>query len=501
MSLKIQRSMADGAMWMMLFKLTERGLGAISTLLLVRLLAPSDFGIVAMAISFIAMAELLAAFGFDVALIQERNPSLEHYHTAWTLNVLLGLGITLLMAGSARPIAVFYKQPDVFWVVLALALGPLITGCENIGVVAFRKNLEFRREFAFQINRKLAGFTVVVPLAFWLHSYWALVAGTLASKLAGTLMSYRVQGFRPRFSLSKAATLFGFSKWLLLSNALTFLKARTSDFLIGRLLGPAVLGLYNVSCEFAYLPTTEFSAPINRALLPGFAQIAQDRPALLSAYTNAIGFVSMLVVPAAAGIFSVAQLLVPVALGPKWLGAVPLLQVLAFNGALMLLESSIYTVLIGTGHPGVLTRVNAVYIVVQFGLMLLWVGSHGAIGAAYASLSATVCAAPFYLYFLRRYTGIPVLVFMRAIARPVAASSVMMIVLHLALPADVATMPVLVAGAWLAAGVGGGLLVYVAALALIWLALGRPDGVERMAIGRLRTELRERFGIGQHGNA
>jgi lipopolysaccharide exporter len=497
MSLKIQRSMADGAMWMMLFKLTERGLGAISTLLLVRLLAPSDFGIVAMAVSFIAMAELLAAFGFDVALIQERNPSLEHYHTAWTLNALLGLGITLLMAASAGPIALFYKQPAVFWVVLALALGPLITGCENIGVVAFRKNLEFRREFAFQINRKLAGFMVVVPLAFWLRSYWALVAGTLASKLAGTLMSYRVHEFRPHFSLSKLRSLFGFSKWLLLNNILGFLKARTSDFFIGRMRGAEELGLYNVSSEFANLPTTELSAPINRALLPGFAQIGNDPSALFSAYTNAISFVSLLVVPAAAGIFSIAELLVPVVLGPKWTGAAPLIRVVAINGAMTVVEGGIYSIMLAIGYPRDLTRINGVHVVVQLGLMLSLVASFGAIGAAYASLCASLCAAPFYLYYLRKHTGIPVFVFARAIARPLMAAAVMMVVLLLTLPSDIKALSISAAGVWLAIGVGIGAATYIVALILVWLALGRPDGVERMTIGRMRAQLRDRFRVGQ----
>jgi O-antigen/teichoic acid export membrane protein len=496
MSLKIQRSMADGAMWMMLFKLTERALGVVSTVVLVRLLSPGDFGIVAMAISFIAMAELLAAFGFDVALIQERDATVEHYHTAWTLNALMGLGITVLMLAAAAPVAAFYRQPEVFWVVVALSFGPLIGGLENIGVIAFRKDLQFRSEFLFQIVRKLAGFVVVIPLAAWTHSYWALVAGTLASKLAGTTMSYRMHEFRPRLSLAMTGRLFGFSKWLLVSNMLGFLRLRLSDFLIGRLHGPGVLGLYNVSAEFAYLPTTELSAPINRALLPGFARMAHDVPALSSAYENAMGFLALLAVPAAAGIYSVAPLLVPVVLGSQWSGAAPLLQVLAINGALTLLESSIYTVMVGAGHPGIMTRVGIVHVAAQIGGMLLLVGPLGARGAAYATLAASVMAAPLYLFFLRRRVGIPMRVFVRAIARPVAAAASMMLILYLALPRDVAALSALAAGAWLAAGVLAGAASYAAALALFWLAMGRPDGTERLAIARLRHELRERLGIG-----
>ncbi len=97
MSQDVQGEMARGALWMVLFKLLERSLGLISTLILVRLLSPIDFGIIAMATSFIFMAELLTAFGFDVALIQKQDATEEHYHTAWTCNVLLGLLITAAM--------------------------------------------------------------------------------------------------------------------------------------------------------------------------------------------------------------------------------------------------------------------------------------------------------------------------------------------------------------------------------------------------------------------
>ncbi len=493
MSQEIQRSMAHGAAWMVLFKLLERSLGAISTLILVRLLAPKDFGIVAMASSFIAMAELLSAFGFDVALIQKQDAPEEHYHTAWTLNALMGLAITVAMVVLAKPVAAFYKEPGLFWGVLALALGPAITGCENVGVVAFRKELNFRREFRFQISRKLAGFSVVVPLAFWLHSYWALVAGTLAGKLAGTVMSYRIHPFRPRFSLVGAGTLFHFSKWLLLSNFLGFVRTRASDFVLGRMLGPATLGLYNVSGEFANLPTTELGAPINRALLPGFAQIGNNRAALSSAYVNAVGFVAMIVVPAAAGIFSIANFLVPVVLGAKWVGSAPILRLLAMNGAMTVIEGAIYAMLIAIGFPRDLTRINVVSACGLVMLMVSLVGPFGVTGAAYACLGASLLAAPFYFHYLRKHTGIGIATFFRATSRSFAASGAMVFLLWLILPGDASAIPVHLAAIWLVAGVGIGAGAYSLVLGLLWLAAGRPDGAERMAMARASDAWKSRF--------
>ena len=484
-----ERRMGSGAAWMMLFKLGERSLGLVSTLILVRLLSPHDFGFVAMAGSFIAMAELLTRFGFDVALIQNQAATDRHYHTAWTCNVLIGFLIFLLMLAAAAPITAFYAEPTLFWVVCWLALGPLISGCENIGVVAFRKELRFRREFAYQMSVKLAGFVVTVPLAFWLRSYWALVAGILASKLTGTVISYFVHTFRPRFSIAGAGALFSFSKWLLLMNALAFLKERLTDFVIGRSQGAATLGLYNMAYDLANLPTSELGAPINRALLPGFSQLAQNPAQLRSAYVNAMGMLVLFALPAAAGIFAISEYLVPVALGPRWLAAVPVMQILALFGAIQLFHSSMATALIGTGHPAAVVKGNVVFVVLLVILLIPLAERFGASGAALAVVGASILSTPAYLMAIRVHIGIAPAVFARAITRPLTASIAMLAVLRAVMPAYSPSMATSEA-TWLLLGeIVLGAFLYVLAMVLLWLAAGRPNSVERLVFERVRAML------------
>ena len=484
--------MARGAIWMLLLTFVDRSVGLVSTLILARVLVPADFGIVAMAWSFIFVAELMAAFGFDVALIHKQDVTRRHFDTAWTMNVALGAAILILMLVAARPVADFYNQPVVFWVVCALAWSPLIAGLENIGVVAFRKDLDFRKEFGYQIIRRLVGFAVTVPLAFLLRNYWALIVGTLAARIAGTAASYLVHPYRPRFSLIEIKSLFRFSRWLLMNNVVGFLKERSSDFVLGRLNGPAALGVYNVSYEIATMPTTALSAPINRALLPGFARIASDLQAMHSAYRNAIGMLALVALPAAGGIFAVAPYLVPVALGQKWLTGVPLLEILALNGGLLLIHSSICTVLIAAGHPDRVVKSNAFYVVMLLGLLVLLVPQFGLLGAAYAALSASVLGTPVYLWQIRSSVGIPLSEFLRATARPVIAASIMAAVVRSILPDWSARMASMESIGWLVGGVLIGITTYVTAILALWLAAGRPDSAERIALDQARQRLHAR---------
>lgn len=497
MSDQVQRQMASGAVWMVLFKLVERSLGLVSTLILARLLSPDDFGVVAMATSFIVMAELLSAFGFDVAIIQNRSATPADYNTAWTCNVLLGATITTLMLAMAAPIAEFYRKPELMWVVFALAFGSLATGAENIGVVAFRKELDFRKEFKFQVSRKFIGFIVVIPLAFWLRSYWALVVGILFSKVAGTIISYLMHPYRPQPTLERFRALFAFSRWLLLNNLVSFLKERSSDFFLGRFVGARGLGTYNVAYELANLPTTEISAPINRALLPGFAKI-DDTARLESAYANAVSLLALLALPAAATLFAVAPFVVAVLLGQKWLAAIPLMQILAFNGALLLFHSSISSVLFARGFPERVTLTNGCFAALLIGLLATVFNVKpdvGVTGAAIVALTTSVLCTPLYLYQMRSCLGVSPMLFVNAVARPVLAAMAAIGVLVWLLPAYTPAMPTALTVACLLGGSTLSVAVYAGVLALLWHLAGRPEGSgERMVINTVRTQWVRRFG-------
>ena len=179
----IGTKIAKGAIWMVLFKLIERSVGLISTLILVRLLIPEDFGLLAMALSITTALELLGAFGFDMALIQNQKAGRDHYNTAWTFNVIFAFSSAAILVAIAIPAAIFYHEPRLEAVIYFLALGSFVKGFENIGVVAFRKELEFNKEFKFLIGKKIASFAITVPLAFILKSYWALVFGILVGNV------------------------------------------------------------------------------------------------------------------------------------------------------------------------------------------------------------------------------------------------------------------------------------------------------------------------------
>ncbi len=488
---QIQRQAVKGVAWMLAFKVVDRSLGLVSTLILVRLLTPADFGIIAIAMAFIAMAELVAGFGFDIALIQNRHATDAHFNTAWTCNVFLGLAIAAIMIAAATPISIFYGRNELFVVVCALGAGPAIGGFENSGIATFRKDMNFAREFLFLFSKRALAFAVTIPLAFWFRDYTALVAGMLVSRMVGVVLSYLLHPFRPRISISKIGEMFRFSKWNLMNNLILFARERSTDIVVGRLHGPAALGIFNISNELSNLPLTELSAPINRALIPAFARLQDDLPAVRSAFVSTIGLLALLALPAALGIAAIAPLLVPVVLGPSWLDAVPLMEVLAFSGGLVAFQSPVCAILIGCGWPDLVFRCHVVFVV---SLLIALFGFSLGVGidvkaAALAMLAAALVSTPVFFWQLARKTGISLLAIGASVVRPLLAATLMWAAVRFLMAAPNASDEMLRSFALLGIGIVLGAIVYAISLAALWSIMGRPAGAELLVIEQLRDRL------------
>lgn len=474
--------MARGAALMVAFKMVERSIGFVSTLLLARLLAPADFGLVAMAMSVVALMELMGAFGFETAIIQRKNAERKHFDTAWTFGVIFSTSTAVLLLLLAVPAAQFYHEPRLALVLPALAIGALVQGFENIGTVAFRKEMDFAKEFRFLLSKKVISFTVTISLAFAFQSYWALVAGTVVGKCCSVLISYQVHPFRPRFSLAATKDLFHFSRWLFLSNLVIFLQNKSDSFILGRTVGAAELGLYKIASEIAVLPSTELIAPINRAVFPAYAMLSTELTKLQEKFLEVFRFIAVISLPVSIGLVCVADLAVQVLLGPKWQAAVPLLQLFVVCGLTSSLQSNLILVIVALGKPKANTIRSAAMLVLYLPAMVWGSLHYGATGATWVHLVMSVIALiPLHVVFFR-LTHLSPAAYFKTLWRPGIAAAVMgcaVLGLQSALAPYQGAVPALVL---LMTYVIAGTLSYALCLLLLWQLNGRPAQSAESAI-------------------
>jgi lipopolysaccharide exporter len=480
----LNNKIAKGAAWMMLFKLVDRSIGLISVLILARLLGPSDFGLVAMAMSVVALTELMGAFGFDTALIQRQNPERAHYDTAWTFNVVFGAGITILLLMLAYPASHFYGEPQLKWILTALAIGAFAGGFENIGTVNFRREMNFWQEFRFLFSKKLAGFCVTIALAFALRSYWALVGGMVTSRLVAVLISYRVHSYRPRFSLAAWHDLLHFSRWLFISNFVLFLQNRADSFILGRTAGAHSLGIYNVASEIAALPSTELIAPINRAVFPAYSRLAAELSELRNKFLSVFGTIAIVALPVSIGLACVARPAVEVLLGPQWSAAVPLLQIFTVCGLASALQSNLVLVIVALGKPKLNTMMSAGMLLLYLPAVTIASLRYGVLGAAWSHLVMSILVLiPLHIVFLR-LTQLGASAYFGALWRPFLAAVVMAGVI-LTIQYGRANMAAFSALIELSIYVLAGAVTYVVSLLGLWHLAGRPDGAAESGLLRI----------------
>src|SRR6185312_9660441 len=154
-----------GAGWVIAWRLGMRVLGLASTLILVRLLAPADFGLLALAASFAQTIDGMMMLGTEEAVIRQASPDRSVYDTAWTLNVIRGLTVTAIVLLSAVPIADFFGDRRLVTVLMVIAFPPLLDGLSNIGTVDFRREMQFQKEFAIMVVPKLFGIAAALTAA------------------------------------------------------------------------------------------------------------------------------------------------------------------------------------------------------------------------------------------------------------------------------------------------------------------------------------------------
>ena len=398
-----------GGLWMVGLNVTGRLVGLLRLFLLARLLTPKDFGLVGVALVVISLFEAFSATGIHATLIERRERARELFDTAWTLGCLRGAAIATLMVVSAPLVGAFFGAPEAVAIVRVMALVPLLGGLGNVAVVEWRQELAFRSHYALHTVGVVADLCVAVPLALWLGSAWALVAGWVALGGVRAAMSYLLHPFRPRLRLDRAQAreLVGFGRWVFLSAGIRWLLSNGVQAVVGRLLGLPVLAHYQMAWRIGSLPSTEVSSVITGVTPGAYARLREAPARLRRAHLRVLTIAAVAMVPVAVGTAVHGRGLVQVLLGERWAGTVPFLQILAVRGLARSVSDTTGALLLGIGRPRTETLVAAIelgLVAALFGPLLLGVGPAGpAIAVSAAALAGTAAG----LWAVVRLLGIP----------------------------------------------------------------------------------------------
>lgn len=406
--------------WVFGIRIAQRFFSFARLIILAMFLAPYDFGLMGIALLTISSIETFTQTGFQQALVQRKGNIVPYLDTAWTFTVIRGaalFSITLLAAPLASSV---FDASEATLIIRITALSILFQSFTSTAVIFFQKELDFRKQFAYNFSGVLVDFTVSIIAVFILRDVWALVFGLLAGHVVRMCMSYILHPYRPRLDLdfTKAKELFGFGKWILGSSVLVFLITQGDSILIGYVMGVVALGLYQLATVIANTPTTEIANVVGEVAFPAFAKL-QDRIDILRAgYLRVLKITTFFAFGLTCFLIVLTDELIKAFMSYEWLPIVAPVQILAVAGSVRALAATTSPVFVALGKPRIGTTWQILRLAILFTLLYPLTVEWGVSGAAFAvlvSISVTsigVCGS------VIRLTGCGTRSFLRELIAP-----------------------------------------------------------------------------------
>jgi PST family polysaccharide transporter len=348
----IKKKVASSFVWVSVSSLLSRASTIVATLILAGLLSPDDFGVVAIANVISAALGLFRDLGMNQALIYQKDHIEDASDTAMILSVaisavLFGIGYLL-----AEPAAGFVRYPDVEDVIKVLPFSLVITAFSSIPTSLLEKEMDFKKRALPEIVSFFTYFVVSVTLALMGFAYWSIVLGHIAHSIVNLIVVFIISPWHPSFRFHPRILkgLLGFGKYAMSNTIIVFIFRNVDDFSIGRLLGTASLGFYNLAYRISNVTATQITHMISKVTFPAMVKMKDDSKKIIDFYLKTFYYLSIINFPLATGIICFASPFFHIFYGNKWDAAILPTQILAVFGLLRGLFSSAGSVFMTIGR-------------------------------------------------------------------------------------------------------------------------------------------------------
>ena len=336
MSGSLKQATTKGLFWSSVERFSNQGVQFVFSIILARLLSPSDYGIIAMVTIFFAVAQSFVDSGFSNALVRKTDRVEEDLSTCFYFNIGVGIIAYIVLFLIAPLVANFYNQPILSPIIRITGLGVILNSLCVVQQALFTIKIDFKSQAKITLSATVISGIVGIILAYQGYGIWALVWQGVASSIVRMGLLWLMSKWRPRTGFSKSSFnyLFGYGSKLLASGLLDTIYNNIYPIVIGKFYTPAQLGNYSRALGWAQLPSANITSILQRVTFPVLSTIQDDTLRLQNSYRRLLKLSAFIVFPLMTGLAAIASPLVRVVLTAKWDGCVLYLQILCF--ALML---------------------------------------------------------------------------------------------------------------------------------------------------------------------
>jgi O-antigen/teichoic acid export membrane protein len=404
----LRRRVVRGSLW----TLGGYGAGQVlrlgSNLILTRLLVPEMFGLMALVNIFIQGLGMFSDVGIGPSIIQSgRGDQPRFLNTAWTIQVMRGCALWLCSCIIAWPVAAFYEQPELRWLIPVAGLSALIAGFNSTALFTLNRHIQLGKATAIELISRIGGIVLMIVWAWYSRSIWPLVGGGLASAAITLALSHTIlPGVRNRFCFDREAAgeLFRFGRWIFISTVLSFLASQADRLVFGKNITLAELGVYSVAAMMALLPTQAILKVGSSVIFAAYSRARQDGGLAGLADVFSRARLPLL----AAGGWAVSFMVVA---GPaviaflydhRYASAGWIMQWLAVSAWLQILQVTCGSALLATGATRWVAAGNVAKLVGMLILIPLGFKIHGFVGAVVGIVGSDLLKYAVSLFAVRR---------------------------------------------------------------------------------------------------
>lgn len=363
----------SGLLWNFSDLIANQGIQFIIQVILARLLAPIDFGVIGMITVFIAISQSFIDSGFTNALIREKETSQDDYSTVFYFNLFMAVVMYLLLFFTAGAISDFFKEPQLVAILRVLALVLLINSFGLIQRTMLTKSINFKTQTKISVISSILSGIIAVVFAYMGFGVWSLVIKTLSMQIIQSFLLCVYNRWIPSlvFKIDSFKRLFGFGWKLLVSGLINTLYNNLYFLIIGKAFSAVELGYYTNAQKLRDTASQSITTSVQKVSYPVLSSIKEDEEKLRSAYKKIIKTSVFITFPLMIGLAVVANPLIRVIFGQKWVNSIPSFQILCFAGMLFPLHAINLDILQVKGRSDLFLRLEIIKKFVGLSLIVI----------------------------------------------------------------------------------------------------------------------------------
>lgn len=367
----LRGGMAGKSLWLALPFVGQQVVRLVSNIILARLLAPEMFGVMVLINTLRTGLELLSDIGIGQSVVRSPNAGDERFlDTAWTLQLLRGVALTLIALVAAHPLAAAFGNPEFARVAQVFCVVFLLTGAQSPTIFVMQRDLRVGQRGVYDMAVAVGQSAIIIALALWLGNLWALVWGVVLGTALSTALTFAFPPYRlPRFALHREHMweILHFGKWVFLSTAIYFAAMSTDRLYFSAVLPLAIVGVYGVARTFADLLITFAQRLGSFLVFPKVVELRQRGDQVASRYNHYRRIALAAIALAMAGSLAVSDALVLLLYDARYHAAAFMLPVLLAGAWFGVLAAFAEATLFGLDRP----QTSAVGNLVKFAIMII----------------------------------------------------------------------------------------------------------------------------------